>query len=585
MDKRIFKGVMLIILCLLILLNVLAAIIYNARSVEEQRRDLLTVAESLTIAWEQGQMPAKELEARAREISSLASTDDLRLTLLGSNGQLIYDSFAGSEASKLLTKEEFRRLAAGEVQVALERIENGGQRYQIVALSTTDHKVALRLMLPLEVHWEQFVIYSAVSLALTLAALYLIYRHINQETARYRSGVALLSEGVAAVAGGAYDHRVPEITSSPYAELSDLTSQFNEATAILEEKNAYVQARMARLTTILNTIIDPLFMVDADKNLIYANRTAKEVFGRTLDPEEQAYPQILLTHSEELDWLIEECLQSQSDLSTIVEVPTVKGNLRYQALFSAISIGESTQGVIVALHDLTAEEEAAAFRRDFVANVTHELKTPLTSLRGFIETLRNSQELSREQTTRFLDIMDVEAQRLESLIDDILSLSEVERGKIKEISSFDLNELIDEVIVLLDDKAVSKQVSVYTAEDNPETLMIKAERDRIKQILINLVDNAIKYNNEHGHVVIFAQRLKNGLVQILVEDDGPGIEESALPRIFERFYRQDKGRSRDRGGTGLGLSIVKHIAQLYNGEARVESKVGEGTRFIITLEV
>ncbi|MDO5016083.1 MAG: ATP-binding protein [Eubacteriales bacterium] len=585
MDKRIFNGVVAIILCLLVFLNVLAAIIYNARSVEGQRADLLTVAKSLSIAWEQGQMAPEALESKAREIGLLTEGVDLRLTLLRFDGQLVYDSLAGTEAGKELTKEEFRRLAAGEDQVTLERVIRGGQKNQIIALATTDHKAALRLMVPLQVHWEQFIIYSAISLGLTLAALYFISRHINRETARYRSGVELLSEGVEAVAGGTYDHRVPEITSSPYSELSDLTSQFNEATAILERKNDYVQARMARLSTILNTIIDPLFMVDADKNLIYANRTAKEVFGRTLDPEEQAYPQILLTHSEELDWLIEECLQAQSDLSTIVEVPTLKGSSRYQALFSAISIGESTQGVIVALHDLTAEEEAAAFRRDFVANVTHELKTPLTSLRGFIETLRNSKDITREQATRFLDIMDVEAQRLENLIDDILSLSEVERGKIKEITSFDLNELIDEVIVLLDDKAVSKQVSVYTAEDNPETLMIKAERDRIKQILINLVDNAIKYNNEHGHVVIFAQRLKNGLVQILVEDDGPGIEESTLPRIFERFYRQDTGRSRDRGGTGLGLSIVKHIAQLYNGEARVESKVGEGTRFIITLEV
>ncbi len=202
-----------------------------------------------------------------------------------------------------------------------------------------------------------------------------------------------------------------------------------------------------------------------------------------------------------------------------------------------------------------------------------------------METLRDNPKVSPEQAQRFYDIIDVEAERLEHLINDILSLSEAEQGKIKNISRFDLSELIDEVIVLLDDQASDKKVCVYTEDSLPECLPVEAEADRIKQILINLIDNAIKYNKEGGKVSVTAYRLNPQRVQIVVKDNGPGIAPEAQKRIFERFYRVDTGRSRSLGGTGLGLSIVKHIAQLYGGEATVESEPGKGSSFIVTMNI
>lgn len=224
-------------------------------------------------------------------------------------------------------------------------------------------------------------------------------------------------------------------------------------------------------------------------------------------------------------------------------------------------------------------------RSDFVANVTHELKTPLTSIRGFIETLRRGAISDSKVAERFLEIIDVEAERLHQLINDILILSEIEQQTLdKEAENFDLNSLIDEVAVLLDDKAVSRDISIVVQQDDDQ-LPVKASRNRVKQILLNLIDNAISYGNEGGKVFVEAARRADGMLELKVIDDGPGIPKEHQDRIFERFYRVDKSRSREAGGTGLGLSIVKHIAQLYHGQASVTSEPGMGSTFTIVINI
>ena len=220
-------------------------------------------------------------------------------------------------------------------------------------------------------------------------------------------------------------------------------------------------------------------------------------------------------------------------------------------------------------------------RTEFVSNVTHELKTPLTSIRGFIETLRNGAINDPDVAEKFLEIIDIEAERLYMLINDILHLSEIEtKQKDNNIETYEFEPIVEEVLSILQGAADKKNVALISEVKND--IKITANRDRIKQMLINLIENGIKYNNEGGNVMISANKAE-GKVIFSVKDSGIGIAKEHLPRIFERFYRVDKGRSRNMGGTGLGLSIVKHIVNLYSGDIKVNSEPGEGTEFIIKL--
>lgn len=585
MVKSVFKGIALIACIGILIINVIFAFSYFHMAEESITRDLTNAAYELRFILDNVAVSPQDVFNLLKDNTLEGFGEDLRLSVITQDGQMIFDSKAGAQASQEVEREEFKAVFAGNDLAIVERYDQSHAPIQNVALAIPRYKAALRLSAPVNPDRSLVYYFAGLSLALLVIALFLTRYYLGKRFKRYQLGVELLGKGFAELGRGQYDCRIPEMTSSPYKGLRNLTSQFNVTARVLEDKDELDQQRMARLAAILNTIIDPLFMVDTEKNLLYVNYQAMQVFGRNVDPENHPYPQVLLTHSNELDWLIDEALSSDTDIDTMVLVPTVKGEVLLKALISPIIYYDKVQGVVVALHDLTAEEEALAFRRDFVSNVTHELKTPLTSLRGFIETMHDSKDLGQEQAQHFLNIMDVEALRLESLIDDILSLSEVERGKVKEITSFDLNELIDEVIVLLDDQASTKKIAVFTAVDNPECLTVRAERDRIKQVLINLVDNAIKYNENQGKVSISAQRLSDQVVQIIVEDNGPGIDLEAQARIFERFYRKDAGRSRNKGGTGLGLSIVKHIAKLYKGEARVVSEPGKGSKFIVTMAI
>lgn len=223
-------------------------------------------------------------------------------------------------------------------------------------------------------------------------------------------------------------------------------------------------------------------------------------------------------------------------------------------------------------------------RSEFVANVSHELKTPLTSIRGFVDTLRNTENVDPAVQKRFLEIIDIEAQRLHQLINDILQLSEIERLQPDaEREHFELCDLITETATLLTEKAEERGIQIVF--DPCESLPVLADRYRIKQILINLIDNAINYNRKNGMIWLSAKREPNSVIAIHVRDNGEGIPPEHLQRIFERFYRVDKSHSREVGGTGLGLSIVKHIAALYEGSAVAESQVGVGSVFIVRLKI
>jgi two-component system phosphate regulon sensor histidine kinase PhoR len=222
-------------------------------------------------------------------------------------------------------------------------------------------------------------------------------------------------------------------------------------------------------------------------------------------------------------------------------------------------------------------------RRDFVANVSHELRTPLSILRGYIETLLDNPKTPREELTRILHVMERHSDRLELLVEDLLTLAQLESGNPNlQLGTLDLSNFLPEMLRDWEKNLANKQLNMSV--DVPADLSpIRADRTRVQEALYNLLDNAVKYSRDHGEIRLSA-RQRDGEIELAVSDEGIGITKEDLPRIFERFYRADKARSADNvRGTGLGLAIVKHIAQLHGGRVEAESELGKGTTIRVVL--
>jgi two-component system phosphate regulon sensor histidine kinase PhoR len=239
-------------------------------------------------------------------------------------------------------------------------------------------------------------------------------------------------------------------------------------------------------------------------------------------------------------------------------------------------------GAVLVFHDVTQLRRFEAMRQDFVANVSHELRTPLSLIKSAAETLIDGGKDNPEVAPRFLEIIDKQSSRLTLLIDDLLLLARLDSDRVElHLEPIDLRRAAQEAL----DDATGAARRRGTALENtvPAALLARVDPDRLRQVLTNLVDNAIKYGRAEGRVTVRGRRVDAGWVEISVHDDGPGIPAESLPRVFERFYRVDKARSREQGGTGLGLAIVKNVVQAHGGEVRVESVQGEGAAFFARL--
>jgi len=236
------------------------------------------------------------------------------------------------------------------------------------------------------------------------------------------------------------------------------------------------------------------------------------------------------------------------------------------------------------LHDITEMRRLENLRKDFVANVSHELKTPLTSIKGFVETLLGGALRDGEHGTAFLKMMEEDAKRLERLIDDLLKLSEIESKEVPlKISPLDLKAEVESVLSTFQHQIEKKRIVVENQISEDPFPKVKADRDKLRQVLINLIDNGIKFNRDGGRIVLGAEVTEEKEIRISVEDSGIGIPKKDIPRIFERFFRVDKARSRELGGTGLGLAIAKHIIEAHGGTVSCASELGKGSTFSFTL--
>jgi two-component system phosphate regulon sensor histidine kinase PhoR len=528
---------------------------------------------------------SNETAAKAAMVIFKHAEETIRVTLVEPDGKVVYDSIStsGQMENHLYRPEIQGALRTGHLGISIRHSNTLGINMVYLALYSPNLDLIIRTSISNANQmpgYLRLLVTLAIVIGLSLVVLIVIgaltLKKITQPLLELKNAAIQVKQGD-------YKIRVGSLLADK-SELSELSDAFNAMAKQLQTTVHDLEDRNARLDVILNSLVVPLIVVARSRDVVFINLTAQNLFDRHLDPEQAQFPLILITHHAATEELVDECLQNRIAVFREMTITTVRGPLVFQVTASPISYTNSDSAILTFL-DISQAHQLQRLRSEFVANVTHELRTPLTSIRGFIETLRHGAIDKPDVARRFMDIIDIEAERLHKLISDILVLSEIEDLKSdNDLESFNLNALIDDVAVLLDDTATVKKVSIVPETDD-ETLMVSANSYRLKQVLINLVDNAIKYNREGGRVVIQAHRISDNKVELRVSDNGPGIALEHQERLFERFYRVDTSRSRELGGTGLGLSIVKHIAQLYSGSARVESKLGQGTTFIVELMI
>jgi two-component system phosphate regulon sensor histidine kinase PhoR len=313
------------------------------------------------------------------------------------------------------------------------------------------------------------------------------------------------------------------------------------------------------------------------RHITLMNRTFENLFE--LRGEGLGAPLLETVRHATLDRLIAETLRTGERMQSQLTLTDSKTNAERHLEVSAVPLKDDTDlisGAVILFHDITQLKLVDQIRRDFVANVSHELRTPLSILRGYIETLLDNPKTSREELARILQIMERHSKRLGLLVDDLLSLAQLESSSASlEIGEVQLSELFENVLRDWKERLAGKQLRLIV-DLPPDMPPIRADETRLQEVLYNLLENAVKYSRENGEIRLQAERCGPEIV-ISVGDNGIGISRDDLPRIFERFYRADKTRSGELGGTGLGLAIVKHIAQLHGGRVEAESEPGRGT--------
>ncbi|RZO48441.1 MAG: HAMP domain-containing protein [Sandaracinaceae bacterium] len=404
---------------------------------------------------------------------------------------------------------------------------------------------------------------------IALLASALLAEYLTRSLAR---PLAEMTRAADALKGGDMSVRV---RSRRHDELGALGAAIDQMADQLSERYEAVRREEERLRTILDAMIEGVFVTDANGRIVLTNAALARLAGDDLEGRTA----VEAIRSAELHGAVRRATAGEAGA---VDFEIVAGGQR-RSIAAQVAPLEDREGVVAVLHDVSQLKRADAVRRDFVANASHELRTPLTAIRGFAETLRDGALSDERMAKRFTSNIADNAKRLENLVGDLIELSKAESPDSRvDLMATDVVQAIAKVLRGFETRASDKGQQLELT-DAGVVLRAWADARALDQVLLNLVDNAIKYTPEGGRITVGA-RLDEDKVIVEVSDTGPGISRAHLDRIFERFYRVDKGRARDQGGTGLGLSIVKHLVSRMDGDVTVESEVGEGTTFRVTLQ-
>ncbi|PIS34322.1 MAG: PAS domain-containing sensor histidine kinase [Candidatus Omnitrophica bacterium CG08_land_8_20_14_0_20_41_16] len=512
-------------------------------------------------------------------IATLSGKIKCRITVINNLGKVLADS----EKSQKEIPEMENHLYRPEVKIALVNEVGIDTRYSstlkidmlYVALPIKENKELIgvvRLALPLEsVEKTLNEIRKAVLFGLIFALVlaFVLGSIIAAQTIRPINRMIQVSRRFSK---GDFSRRIIQVSKD---EIGELAVTLNKMAQDIEDKIKEVKTQNQKLAAIFNSMVEGVIIIDKAGYIVSVNPTIEKIFSiARKDVEGKVFLEAI--RNNDIAEVIGAALKREKSVSS--EVALIYPVRRiFEVNATPIFDNNVISGCLVVVHDITEIRRLETVRSDFVANVSHELKTPLTSIKGFVETLLEGALDDKENNRNFLNIIHKHAERLDSLVNDLLSLSHLESKEIiLKKTSFNLRQQVEGVISGFRSQLKKKDIEIKN--ELPVGISVIADKARLEQVVTNLIDNAIKFNKEKGSVRIFSEEI-NGKVKIIVEDSGIGIPEKDIPRIFERFYRVDKARSRELGGTGLGLSIVKHIVELHGGSVGVESTEGLGSKF------
>ncbi len=587
---KIFLSHLAILLVALITITWLTSFAVRKFHVDNLRRELSYQASSLRqrTAALVGDQAWEEIDRSAERIGAATAT---RVTILAADGRVLGDSeLPLGEAVRERTTRE--RLARPEIRMALRQNLGYATRYSTslrqnmlyVAVPFESEGVPagfIRLARPLtevrttlqRIYWQIFGVGLTVAAMAGLLSL-MVSRRITGPLEEIRRGAQLLADGELNTRLHVYNHR----------EVGDVAEAMNRMAARLSEVLEEERRQKTEAAAVADSMAEGVIAIDERQRIIKLNPAAGAILGvnyqEAAGKSFQAVVQI-----PGLQKIMSEAARTGQPMKQEIAVHTEPETVFLQAHATPLQANQQQQpfGQLLVLQDVTAIRKLEDMRRQFVANVSHELRTPITSIRGALETILDGAIDNRREALRFIRIALRHTLRFDQLIHDLLLLSRLDqtRRQSLETDTVDLQEMLSLTVALALDNPAWKERRIQI--ECPNDIVVSINRTIFEQAILNLLNNALSYSSAETTVRLVGRRDDSGAVKILVVDQGCGIEPAHAERIFERFYRVDSARSRERGGTGLGLAIVKHVVLLHGGTIELTSQPGQGSTFVITL--
>ena len=524
-----------------------------------------------------GQQTQSQIQQTLKQIGQRTDT---RVTLLTKDGVVIADSeFNASEMDNHRYRPEI--IAANTADIGQSRrysktLQKPMLYVAVSAMASSGNLGYIRTALPTqrideEINYLRRVIIIAASLT-ALIALFIGY-WLAMSFARPLRQMTLIAKNYA---HGRYQLRIP---SQRRDEIGDLARSLNQMADISSQRFDIIKTERDQLSTILKSMNEGVITVTSEGLITHVNAAACRMLRTS---GERCLGQALkdIDGSDNLDQAFRQCQQQQTSVERIIQLDGYTFSRHYRLHVTLLKQSHRADAILV-LQDITAVQRIDKMRADFVANASHELKTPITAIRGFAEALIEDDTIDHAIQQRFMRKIHGQSIRLSALVSDLLALSRLESNDEAYNTQVDLQRVVQRVCANLQAVAQTQQVTLeLQTKDGPVTLL--GDDNALGQMATNLIDNAIKYTAAKGTVTV-ALTVTEGLAVLAVKDNGLGIDESDQERIFERFYRVDKARSQSLGGTGLGLAIVKHIVQSHKGQLQLKSKLNQGSTFTITI--
>ncbi len=550
---------------------------HSIRSANDQLVSLLNLA--------QARPPDVSSEPELRAWTEWMARSGARVTIIDASGRVLADSASSTDAADHLKDwpevQEALADGAGHSVDSARELVCRAQRFQPASGSLIVIRLALPLTqigLSLKELRQRRLVASLIIFVIGIAVSLIFARVFSARVEQLKDFSQQIARG---------DFR-PWLAEGPRDELSDLADSMNQTAAQLDREIRLLSSERNRSSAILRSMVEGVAVVDAQERLVFCNRAFSEILN-VQSVNTEGSPLIEVVRNSELIGLIRKALQGEEGLQSNIEMGIVQP-LSFSVTAAPVKALESDRtvpadkpsGAVVVLHDVTELRRLERVRQDFVANVSHEFKTPLTAIQGFAETLLAGAIDDPKNNRRFLEIIREHAVRLARVTDDLLKLARIEAGKLElEFFPVGVQELIEGCAETTLLKASRKQIS-FSMEIPSGIPAVRGDASLLHDVLQNLLDNAIQYTPPGGRVVVEAAAGPHE-VTITISDSGIGIPLAEQERIFERFYRVDAARSREAGGTGLGLSIAKHIVEAHGGRLSVESATGQGSKFSFSI--